>query len=740
MSAVHINATPPQSLAWPPLPPLPRARGLGVRTKLLMAVTAACATVLLLTLAAIGVLLDWVEQAAQLEAGNLATSVALGAVQKRPGALQDYVLDLNELYGRDLFIVDTGRRTIADIVPQELGETYLEDRGDEIGRTLVDGRTRTFVETSAQHPQGAKQLVVPLRRSAGRDAPIVGAVVLEYTHVERQLFHACAWALYAMGLAGLLAGVGVGCFGYRVASRLSRGIDEVRRGVLAFADGDTSVRLAALDRDEVGDLSSAFNKMADDLVHSGRELKLEAEIARQATEHAEYLAYTDLLTGLGNRTTLSRQMGQALSSASENGVGVGVLFIDLDRFKNVNDTLGHEAGDAVLKEVAARLRQCLAPYKHLARSGGDEFIVVVPELSAPAWLSGVARKILTVVAQPMYVGGQELRMTCSIGISAFPRDGEDEYALMKNADIALYRAKDEGRNGYAFYAPDIDAHSVEKLALESELRRAIELRQLSLHYQPKIDARSGRVCAVEALLRWEHPTMGSVPPARFIPVAEETGLILPLGRWVLEEACRQQQAWCAVGLQDVGMAVNLSARQLSDPELLDDVRRIVALTGIPPGSLELEITESLLMHNEASAMVLLHEFKRLGIRLAVDDFGTGYSSLAKLKNFPIDTLKIDRAFVCTLEDHEEDRAITQAIITMGKSLGLHIVAEGVETIAQCDFLRERGCDEFQGFYFSRAVGARELADMLMANSPSGRHAWKDDGDARAHAVPAGADL
>ena len=701
--------------------PMGRSRGPSLRVKLLTAVAIACAVVLVLTGAAMGVLLSSITQAVRMEARNLAGSVALGAVEAGAQA-QAYVQSLDDLYRRDLFIVNRERRTIADVVPEELGQIYREDPGGEVEQTMADGQPRTFIEVSAQHPSGAKQMVVPLRQTALRNSPIIGAVVLEYTNIERQLFMANVWALYVVGLAGLAAVVGLGYFGCRVAGRLSRGIGQVREGVLAFAQGDTSVRIAPLDPDEVGDLTHAFNKMADDLAQSRRALQQEAEMARQATRHAEFLAYTDLLTGLANRTQLSNLITQALEQAEQSGRGVGVLFMDLDRFKNINDTLGHEAGDAVLREIAQRLRQCLARHKHIARLGGDEFVVVVPGVEACAGLGAVARKILTAVAQPMQVFGQELRMTCSIGISLFPRDGREEHALMKNADIALYRAKDEGRNGYAFYSPELNPHSVEKLALESELRRAHEQGQLRLHYQPKVDARSGRILGVEALVRWAHPTMGWVAPARFIPVAEETGLIVLLGRWVLEEACRQQVAWVAAGLPRIVMAVNLSMRQFGDPALLDDVRAILAATGIAPDCLELEITESLLMRNGAAGTTQLHELKQLGLRLAVDDFGTGYSSLASLKRFPIDTLKIDRAFVRDLDGNEEDQTLTQAIITMGKSLGLHIVAEGVETAAQCEFLRQRDCDEIQGFFFSKAVPADELATLLRA-SGEGRSPW-----------------
>jgi len=683
--------------------------------KLLASVVIACLAVLGLTAATTAIQLASVERAAQLEARHVARAVAMGAIDKRAD-LPGYVRRMGELYRRDVLIVDRTRRIEADVHAEEEGRRYRGDKGDEIEQCMVDGQPRTFVETDASRGEQYKQMVVPLRSTGNADAPIVGAVVLEYTQIEKQLREESAWALDAVCLAGLATFIGVGAFGYLTAARLSRSVEHIRSGVQAYAAGDLSARIAPPESAELAGLTRAFNQMADELDQKQRELRMETEFARQAARHAEVLAYTDLLTGLANRTQLSNLMTQTLAECAHVGQQVGVLFVDLDRFKNINDTLGHEAGDIVLREVADRLRQVLARHKHIARLGGDEFVVVVPDAETLAWLGGVARKVLTAIAQPMYVLGQELCVTCSIGVSVSPLDGTDEHTLMRHADIALYRAKGEGRNGYAFYCANSNSHSVEKLAFESELKRAIEQQQLQVHYQPKIDVRSGRVRGVEALVRWHHPMLSSISPGRFIPVAEETGLIVPLGRWVLEQACRQQVAWRAAGLGDIVMAVNLSARQCNDPGLLEDVRRIVAETGVAPDRLELEITESLLMHGDGPGMALLHEFKALGLRLAVDDFGTGYSSLANLKRFPIDTLKIDRAFVRDLEDNEEDQAIAQAIITMGKSLGLHIVAEGVETAAQHVFLRDRGCDEIQGFYFCRPLPADEVARRLERES------------------------
>jgi diguanylate cyclase (GGDEF)-like protein len=470
-------------------------------------------------------------------------------------------------------------------------------------------------------------------------------------------------------------------------------------------------RSRALAPDEVGDLALAFNQLADDLQRKQQELSMETAAAHEATRRAEVLAYTDKLTGLGNRTELSRLMQLELSKAERTSTKLGVLFLDLDRFKNVNDTLGHGSGDILLKILAERLSQ-LCSDAHVCRLGGDEFVVLVPELTGAIPLGALARQILAAVAQPVRVQSHELRVTASIGICSFPQDGGDEYTLMKHADIALYHAKDQGRNDFAFYAPALNRHSLERLAFESELRRALELQQLSVHYQPKISLATGLVDGVEALLRWHHPAMGFVSPAKFIPVAEETGIIVELGRWVLTVACRQQVAWLRMGLPSLKMAVNLSARQFTDEHLIQDLQRVMTETGISPSVVELEITESMLAHDEHRCIDILQRIKALGLQVAVDDFGTGYSSLAKLKNYPVDTLKIDRAFVRDLETNPEDQAIAQAIITLGTSMGMGLVAEGVETQGQLDFLSQRGCDLIQGFFFSKALTSAQLASFV----------------------------
>jgi diguanylate cyclase (GGDEF)-like protein len=397
-----------------------------------------------------------------------------------------------------------------------------------------------------------------------------------------------------------------------------------------------------------------------------------------------------------------------------------VLFVDLDRFKVINDSLGHEAGDELLKVMALRLRESLRSSDIVARLGGDEFVLLVEELPDRHVAATVARNILSVVIRPVEILGQECRVTASIGISVFPEDAQDAKSLMKNADMAMYQAKEEGKNNCQFYSPDISALSVERLVIETHLRHAMERNELALHYQAKVDFKTGEIRGVEALLRWCNEELGSVPPARFIPIAEDCGLIVPIGRWAMKAACAQCTTWLGQGLPPVCMAINISPRQFQDPNLLDDIAQILEETRIPPTLVEFEITESMIMHDIDRAVEKLCAIKDLGVRVAIDDFGTGYSSLSQLKRFPVDTLKVDRSFIRDIPGNNEDRAITEAIISMGKSLGVVVVAEGVETAEQQTFLSNRACDEMQGFYFSRPSPPDVFADLLRRHIPAPR--------------------
>jgi len=433
---------------------------------------------------------------------------------------------------------------------------------------------------------------------------------------------------------------------------------------------------------------------------------------KQDEERIQFLANHDALTSLPNRGMFSEVLNLAIQNARRYNRNFAVLFIDLDRFKNINDTLGHEAGDRLLQEMGARLTQTVRASDVVARLGGDEFVVLVQEVSEAKQVEAVARKVLSTLVKPMVIQRQECRVTASIGICMFPAEAQDEHALMKNADIAMYRAKEDGKNNYKFYSEEMNVHSFERLALETSLRRGLERSEFVLHYQAKLDLHTGKINGVEALVRWQHPDLGMVPPIQFIPLAEETGLIVPLGKWVLHTACAQSVAWLREGLPPLHMAVNLSARQFADEDLVEDIAAALESTGLQPELLELELTESMVIQNTERAGRVLAEIKKMGVRLAIDDFGVGYSSLTHLKRFPIDTLKVDRSFIRDLPQNAEDKALTEAIIAMGKSLNLTVVAEGVETQEQQTFLRDRACDEMQGFFFSKPIPSGEFAELL----------------------------
>jgi diguanylate cyclase (GGDEF)-like protein/PAS domain S-box-containing protein len=440
---------------------------------------------------------------------------------------------------------------------------------------------------------------------------------------------------------------------------------------------------------------------------------------KQAEERVRHLAHYDELTGLPNRSMFNQRLSHALAQAKRGDRPLAVLFIDLDRFKNINDTLGHEAGDRVLREVADRLRACLRESDTIGRLGGDEFVVLIAEFPEPLQVAAVAQKILAAAARPLVIETQEFHITASIGISTYPDDSADMQSLLKNADIAMYRAKERGKNNYQFYSAQMNVHTLERVALESNLRRALERDEFLLHYQPKVDIHSGCITGMEALLRWQQPGKLLIPPVQFIPLAEETGLIVPIGEWVLMTACTRTKTWQELGLAPLCIGVNLSPRQFAHERLLQDVSRVLNDTGLDPASLELEITESMVMHNPDQAVKLLSKLKDMGIQLSIDDFGTGYSSLNYLKRFPLDSLKIDRSFIQDLPGNSDDAAITRAIIAMAHSLRLKVIAEGVETEQQLSFLREHGCDEMQGYYFSKPLPENEFVVLLRQHARRG---------------------
>jgi PAS domain S-box-containing protein len=443
---------------------------------------------------------------------------------------------------------------------------------------------------------------------------------------------------------------------------------------------------------------------------------------KQMQEHIQHLAYHDALTNLPNRTMFNRHLRHAITQAQRYNKRLAVLFVDLDRFKIINDTLGHEAGDRLLQEMGRRVSTCLrsgdvvARYGGhedlVARLGGDEFVVLIEEVADSAQVSQIAHKILGAMVKEYVLDGQIIHMTASIGISMYPEDGRNDFTLMKHADIAMYRAKEKGKNTFQFYSAQMDAHSARLLALESGLRRAIDRSELTLYYQPKVDARTGVITGAEALVRWRHPDLGLVSPAHFIPLAEETGLIVPMSKWVLKEACSENVKWRELGLPPMRISVNLSARQFTDDNLFGETAATLEEIGMDPELLELEITESMMMYNTERTIQVLSEMRKMGISISIDDFGIGYSSLSHLKQFPVDIIKMDRSFIKDVPGDPSDAAIADAIIAMSKRLKVMVVAEGVETASQLDFLRERGCDEIQGYYFSKPLPADEFVRFV----------------------------
>jgi diguanylate cyclase (GGDEF)-like protein len=429
-------------------------------------------------------------------------------------------------------------------------------------------------------------------------------------------------------------------------------------------------------------------------------------------EELERQANYDGLTGLPNRHLLHDRLRQTVAE-QRHVRPVTVVFIDLDHFKFINDSMGHNAGDELLCQVAERLQGSVRDSDTVARLGGDEFVVILNEQPREDVVFRAMQRILTRIAEPIHVNERELHVTCSAGISLYPQDGADVETLLKNADAAMYRAKAQGRNNFQFYTSEMNRLVNERLTLEHDLRRALQRGELLLHYQPRINLESGLVDGVEALVRWMHPERGLILPDSFIQIAEETGLIVQLGEWVLQQACEQSRAWKAARLPRVAMAVNLSARQFREENLVKRVAKIVRETGLKPGDLEMELTESLIMHDAELAIATLRELKALGVRLSVDDFGTGYSSLSYLQRLPIGTLKIDKSFVQGIGGVDPDAGVlAHAIISLGHSLHLKVVAEGVETEAQLAFLKQHRCDEAQGFYFARPLPPEECARFL----------------------------
>jgi diguanylate cyclase (GGDEF)-like protein len=521
----------------------------------------------------------------------------------------------------------------------------------------------------------------------------LGEIVAQQQSQQRNLF----WALILL----LLIASGIGAF---MQDRLiRRPLNLLASAAGRVARGDYQVHLPETSNDEVGQLIKAFGHMRDQRQHAETELHTQA--------------YTDTLTGLPNRAQFNAYLDKALERHKGSGESLALLFIDLDRFKVINDTLGHEIGDRLLIEAGRRISKCVRGNDLVARLGGDEFTIVINDARPGNSIAVVGNRVLEALEQPFIYGSQEVFISPSIGIALCPKNGQDRDRLMKHADTAMYRAKEEGGNCYRYYEPEMGTTMSHRMRLESGLRRALERDQLVLHYQPQISLADGAMCGAEALLRWNDPDQGLIPPNEFIPLAEDTGLIVPIGEWVLRSACTRYQQWRAAGAGEFMLSINLSVKNLYDPQFPTLVREILDDTGMQPSLLQLEITENAIMQNAEQTILILKQLRDLGVHLAIDDFGTGYSSLSYLKRFPIDTLKVDRTFVQGIPANPDDTAITYATITMAHSLKCKVVAEGVETSEQRDLLQSWSCEMAQGYLYSKPLPAAEFLAFAKSRKP-----------------------
>lgn len=476
---------------------------------------------------------------------------------------------------------------------------------------------------------------------------------------------------------------------------------------------DYGVRSTLDQKDEIGDLAKSFNSMLEQIQVRERELSTELKQRKAAEQKLNQLAYYDHVTKLSNRHYFKEQIEIIIKRALSNQTLFGLMFLDLDDFKIVNDTLGHHVGDELLREVAQRLVASLGEKDIICRIGGDEFGIILEDIKDQSQAEDMAKRIVERLSGPMHFDGREVYIGVSIGISLCPNDGTDMTSLLRKADTAMYYAKEQGKNHHRIYQPELEIKAIKRFTIENHLRRAIELREFEIYYQPQIDLSSGRTIGVEALLRWHHTEMGEITPLEFIPVAEETGLIIPIGEWVLATACNQLKAWLNLGIADIKLGINLSGRQLKQDNIVQRILYHVNQSGIPPELLDIELTESTLMDHSESTVEKLLELRAAGIHLSIDDFGTGYSSMNYLKRFPINTLKIDRSFISDIPTDSNDGAIINAIIAMGKSLKLNVIAEGVETEYQRQFLSKNGCQQTQGFLHSRPINATELQSFIL---------------------------
>ena len=536
------------------------------------------------------------------------------------------------------------------------------------------------------------------------DNQTIGTVVLfaDMRELRTSLISTLLAAILILGLASVAA--------YLLSMRLQGIISDP---ILELADAmrnvsetkDFSLRVDKPGNDEIGRLYDGFNEML-------QEIEERNLVLRQRQEHLQELAHFDTLTRLPNRVLFHDRLQQSMNLAQRTGQIIAIMFLDLDRFKDINDTLGHRIGDLLLQQVADRMGLVLRDCDTVARLGGDEFTIFTQDIKTDKNACKVAQKLLDLFEIPYNLEGQQVYVTCSIGVTLFPADGDSMDGLLMNADIAMYHAKSDGKNTYRLYASEMNQQASERVALQTDLRKALDLNQLYLQYQPKFDTQTSRIIGVEALLRWQHPERGLIPPTRFIPLAEESGSIISITEWVLKTACHQAKLWYDAGYGNISMAVNLSAYSLKRNNAPDVVQQTLEETGLPANLLELELTESMLIENDQQAEETLRALKVLGVNISIDDFGTGYSSLSYLHRFPIDALKIDRSFIWNMHRSENDMAIVVAIVAMGHSLKLQVIAEGVETEEQLAALKTCGCETIQGYLMGKPASAEEVTARL----------------------------
>jgi diguanylate cyclase (GGDEF)-like protein len=691
---------------------------------------------------AIAIHFETVKRAAQLEAEHVAELIADAAIENNTFTprLQEYLTRLNAVRKRDIVIVDAVKKGLADVDPDEVGKIYDHDYGNEVAKTISDGQTRTFIEKNDLHPDGAHQIVVPLRQSGPNlTKAAIGAVILEYTPIREELFAAERDELYLITAAGIGVVLLTTFFGLGIARRIAQPLRELKSSVERIAAQDYAARVVVTSHDEIGLLGSAFNKMAEDLnvshaevVEHKRELErrvaartqeldqsntlLQQEVRQHqlVAERAEYLAYYDVLTGLANRALFHERLEQSVVNANEQGRKLALVLLDIERFKTINDTLGRQAGDALLKDLAVRLLGHAAEVGRLARIDADHFAVMVPEVQTEEEVARlIEQRVGEVFDPPFRIGNSELRVSAKYGIAMFPGDGADADTLFRNAEAALKKAKASG-NRYLFYTQTMNERVAEKLTLENQLRRALDKEEFVLHYQPKVNLQSGKLTSAEALIRWNDPRTGLVPPGRFIPILEETGLIYAVGRWALRKAIEDYLRWHTAGLVPVRIAVNVSPLQLRDRGFIAEIERAIAIDAQAAAGLELEFTESMIMEDVKHSIATLQAIRAMGVTIAIDAFGTGLSSLGYLAKLPVDTLKIDRSFVNDMTVAPEGLALVSTFINLAHSLKLKVVAEGVETEEQSRLLRLLSCDEMQGLLFSKPVPTEIFETRFLA--------------------------